>query len=590
MPNIKRLIPKRPSGTLLKVSLAFFVITLSFLTVRTFRSLADSPEGVATKVTIGNAVPVFTAGPAESPATSSTSPIASSSVVTFSATATDDNGQPYYLTICSTNSITDQTTGAGTCAAGATTYCSSTSATASGTGTSCTYTTSSSDVFSNSWYAFVCDNDPINAGCSLGAQGTGDSGSPLFVNHAPVFTSISHSGNPDPGQDITWTSVASNPDFINDNGLRIKLLVCKTEGISGGACDGGANDTWCTSDPATVNPSCKYSVPSIAEDGLNNAYVYIVNNFNTPASGGAQGTPSNFSINNVAPTITNVTINGGAAITLTESSTKTVPITATVTDRNGCTTSEITTVKAYAYRGGTVPATSLANCIAAGASPNKDYCYNSISCTQVADSCNSGTGSADYSCSASIEYYADPTDEGTEFPSETWYSSVRADDDDAANVTASVSTGVEMNSLIAFTVTDSINYGYFSPNGTSASLNQELVTTPTGNVGLDQSHQGTNMCTDYNGTTNPTCASTIGTAIPVSKQKYNTTSTAYAAVENVALTTSAVEVELNVPKVRNGTVTTKSTWWGITIPSGTLAGVYNGLNTIVAISGETANW
>ena len=65
-------------------------------------------------------------------------------------------------------------------------------------------------------------------------------------------------------------------------------------------------------------------------------------------------------------------------------------------------------------------------------------------------------------------------------------------------------------------------------------------------------------------------------------------STAYSSA--TALTTSAVEVELNLAKPTSTTAVTKNTWWGIEIPSGTLPGEYTGENTITAIKGETANW
>jgi len=577
---------KKPISTILKVSFSIATIAVSFILIGIFKTKAQDIEQVSTIVTIGNASPIFTEGPAENPATTATDPISSGGVVTFSAKATDSNGQAYFLTVCATNQITAPSgTGPGTCVGENNTYCSTSSATASGTGTSCTYTTGASNIFSNPWYAFVCDNDSTDPKCSVGASGTGDSGSPLFVNHRPVFSSISNTGNINPGETITWNATANNPDFVEDNSLRIKLLVCKTNSITTGAnptCSGGS---WCTSTDAKSNPSCQYTAPTVAPDINNNAYVFVVNNFGTPASGGAQGQNSSFYINNVAPTVTNVTINGGSAITLAESTTKPVIITASVTDKNGCDTTEIATVNAYAYRGGATPATSLSNCIAAGASNDKDKCYNSISCTQVGGSCNAGT--ANYTCTANFEYYADPTDTGTEFPSESWYSSVKATDDDSANDTTTVTTGVKVNSLIAFSVTTLIDYGALSPND-KINLTRPLTTTPTGNVGLDQSHKGTAMCTDYS--TNPTCASGGGkTPIAVSEQRYSLTSGAEYD-DGTPLSTIASEIEINVPKVRNGTVLTKNTYWGINIPNGILAGIYNGLNTITAIKGETANW
>ena len=97
------------------------------------------------------------------------------------------------------------------------------------------------------------------------------------------------------------------------------------------------------------------------------------------------------------------------------------------------------------------------------------------------------------------------------------------------------------------------------------------------------------MCTNYDASTNPLCATVVGTQIPVGNQRYAlAASTAYAS--GTVLTTSPVEVEINIPKVKNGTPTSKSTWWGIQIPSNTLPGLYKGMNTIYAKTGEVAEW
>lgn len=600
MLKTKKQIEKKPMNSILKVSLAILVIATSFILVRSFKSLADTNEAVTTEVVIGNAAPEITAGPAESPATTSSTtinpPIAAGQTVTFSATAKDLNGQQYHLTICRTNSITPSGTVAGVCDSPANTLCSTSTKVNSETQASCTYTTKGTapfDPFTNPWYAFVCDNDPIQPLCSTASQGTGDSGSPLVINHVPTFASISNSGNIDPGATITWTATANDPDLaVPTDGDYVKLLVCKTNSITNGACTG---DTWCTSTEettATFPVTCSYTAPSVEPDGARTAYVFIVDKYNVPAVGGAQGTTSNFNINNVTPTVSGVTINGGLPITLTESSTTPVAVTATVVDKNGCDTTEISTVKAYVYRGGASPATSLTSCISASPA-NADYCYNAINCTQNAGSCVAGTGSATYSCTANLQYYADPTDTITEFPTESWYSSVNATDNNTATHTATVSTGVDVNSLTAFSVGDFLNYGQFAPTGAHTNLTVELITTPTGNVGIDQKHHGTKMCPGYGSDT--ACTGVGKTPILPAQQHYHTVfETPYASGTPLDITGTAEAslplVDLNVNKVRNGVVNTKSTWWGISIPEGTLAGTYNGLNTIIVLKSAVADW
>lgn len=86
------------------------------------------------------------------------------------------------------------------------------------------------------------------------------------------------------------------------------------------------------------------------------------------------------------------------------------------------------------------------------------------------------------------------------------------------------------------------------------------------------------MCTDY-----ATCSTSGGrTPIAVAKQKYAlSTGTAYAS--GTALSTTPTKALLTVPKVTDPlNITTKTIWWGIEIPLGTIAGTYSGVNTITS--------
>lgn len=551
----------------------FFLLLFLFLSLGVFSVLADP---ITTAVTVGNNPPSITDGPREDPTSSATTPTDVGSDTTFEVTATDSNSDDYYLIVCSTDAVTPVNGGAPTC--DATTWCVS-SATASGSESTCSRTALAGDSVSNDWYAFVCDGHSSFADCSTtGNQGSGDSGSPFVVNHQASFTGASNDAPKDPGQTVTWSTTASD-STDSDN---VKLLVCKTTGVTAGACDGGAGDTWCSSSLVASDPSCQYSIPSVIPDGSYNAYTYIVDEHNFPATGVYQASNVSFTINNTAPVVSAVTINGGAAIDLTESTTKAVTLTATVSDNNSCYGGEIATVYGYAYRS----SVTYAGCDGAGEA-NNDYCYPEITCTVVGGTCTDNTdASANYTCTANIYYYADPTDTLTEYPSDTWLDTIKAIDDDAASDDLEVSTGVEMNSLIGFeigyTVTGSISYGNLGIGQKNDPLDKITTTTPTGNIGLDQEHSGSSMCTDY-----PTCSG--GTPITVGYQHFAlASSTAYAS--GTPLTGSATEYELNVPKVRGGSVTTKNVWWGIEIPSGTTIGTYSGANTISAVKGETTNW
>jgi hypothetical protein len=108
----------------------------------------------------------------------------------------------------------------------------------------------------------------------------------------------------------------------------------------------------------------------------------------------------------------------------------------------------------------------------------------------------------------------------------------------------------------------------------------------TGNVGLDETLYGTDMCPTY-----PTCGGNATNTIPVGEQRYNTTASAYAAATTL-LANPGAELELNVPKsTATATPASQSTHWGISVPIAiTLSGDYLGVNTLIGITGESASW
>ena len=539
----------------------------------TFTASTGVCSSVTSPITVtanwSNIAPAFSVAPAEATASYSTSPTSIGASITFQATATDAINS-YYLIICSTNSVTAGSGGAApTC--GATAYCTS-SATTSGSQASCSYTTVSGDAWSNAWYGFVCDNHSTDTKCSAANQGSGNSGSPFYVNHNPSFTASSVSAAVNPGGTITWSTTSSDPD-----GNTVKLLVCKTLAMSAGSCPGG---DWCTSSLVSSNASCSYVATAPYADGSYDAYPYIVDQFNLGATGLYQGGIRGFTINNVAPSVS-ATLNSGAAISLTESTTTNVEIVADITDDNGCldqagTGAEVSSVKAYLYRSGV----AYTGCDTSGEA-NANYCYPEITCS-VTKSCKGGLTS--YSCNASVQYYADPTTANTLFPRENWLSTAKATDDDS-DVGTGVSTGVELNTLVGGDTTPTtLDFGSLALGRSNDPLDKTLTHFPTGNVGIDITIKANtaSMCTNYS-----TC--TGGTPIPIYYQKYSLSSKkAYSS--GTILTTTAVESEINIGKQTTSTAPTKQTWWGIYIPSATLPGVYNGLNVIEYVIGETSEW
>lgn len=592
------------SGKFLKTFLLLLIPVLVVTTIYIFKAKAQTGdvETISTYVTVGNSAPTFNTGPEESVPTSDplvfttstdTNPTAIGTTITFNANATDPNGEPYYFIVCSTNAIVKGTSGnAPSCAAGATPYCATpVPSQASGADASCSYQTVSGNAWSNPWYAFVCDNN-ASSECTM-SQGTGGSGSPFFVNHPPTFSAIAidpSSATVNPGATVTWTATASDTDDPlplnpSDSNLlqdpnatsRVRLLVCKSNTPpTNGECAGGASQRWCWSPDKGIaaNPSCSYSVPKPNAAGSNNAYAFVIDNFNLLAS----NTPRNahFTVNNVAPTVTDVSLHGGSnEITLAESTTQPVAITATVSDDNGCST--LSNVKAYVYRSGI----GYSGCDAT-ATPNGNYCYPELSCST--SNCSGTT--ADYTCTANMQYYADPTDTGSKFASENWLATVKATDGGSLTGSAQTTTGVEVKKLIAFSISpNNITYGNVGA-GVSIPLTIALTTRATGNVGINQTHHADSqtpyMCTNYSSCTG-------GTPISITKQQYSMTSgTAYGS--GTSLSTSPATVLLKIKKPISSTAQQKNTYWGIEVPSGTVAGSYQGQNIITAVMSATSDW
>ena len=392
------------------------------------------------------------------------------------------------------------------------------------------------------------------------------------ANTAPTFTNFTNNGPVNPGSTVTFSTTASDADADN-----IFLVVCKTQGVTGTTCDGGAGDTWCTSSSVASNPSCGYSVPSVYPDDTYNTYPYVFDSHNEPAAGSYQGVLSTFVVNNVTPIVSAVTINGGTSITLESATTKAVTLTATVSDNNSCYGTEISSIIAYTYRSGV----GYTGCDTSGEA-NNNYCYPEVTCTVVGGTCTDNTdASANYTCTANIYYYADPTGADTQYPSDTWMDTIKATDDDSASNALQVSVGVQMNMLEAMSITSSINYGLLNVESGNDPLDRTTTSTATGNVGLDHELYGTDMCTDY-----PTC---VASKILVTYQKYAlAASTPYSSATQ--LTTSPTPVTIDISKPTSASPSSKSMWWGMYAPLNTSPGSYSGTINVTAYASNPLNW
>lgn len=232
-------------------------------------------------IVVFNEIPVITIAPSDAGSDTSARTNEGSAVV-FTATATDPNSTQYYLTICSTNSVTPVDGSTPTC--GATQYCVS-SATNQGSQATCSYTTTASDPDPAPWFAFACDKESANVLCTAGAQGSGVTGSPFAVNYRPTFTVISDT--PDPvasTAQITFSTTASDA-----NGSTVILYVCKASDATSSGC--GAGGTWCSSALTASNPTCSYTTASSdVATSPNTYYGFIYDSTNFGASAPLSGT------------------------------------------------------------------------------------------------------------------------------------------------------------------------------------------------------------------------------------------------------------------------------------------------------------
>lgn len=582
-------------------SFAFFDVNVSTV----------SADDVTTSVTVLNTPPVWTIDAEESTESSTTTPTNSGAVLSFVGTATDSNNDNYFLLICKTSGTPTASSNAPPACNGGVSNQWARSATTT-SGAQATASTSTKETFpfnfeANHWYAWVCDANASLARCNATfKQGSGATASPFVINHPPTFISVSNDGPVLPGIPITWTTVASDTDAIRGADT-LALFVCKAADFTGSDC--GVGGSWAsTTYYALNNPQASTTIAIPTQDKQYSAFVYVIDFKGRTATSSQQGFNSAYYVSNATPSVTAATIslvdtdNSGNLTLLTpHASTTGFKVQFEVTDNNSClnasSTREIGTTTINVYRS----SVTQAACMVSG-DYNSNSCYTAqsslfpISCTQDVASCSGASDvSATWTCTHTLWYNADPTDASTQYTADNWLASVQAYDNNYATSTLTESTtGNELSSFLAFDVSStSISFGALEPG----QQNDPLATTTDllayGNVGLDEDLYGDTMCTTW--TTADSCdvgGVNAGTKIPVSNQKFATSSVAYAAGNTLTSSTSPTLLLINVPKTTaTSSPQTKNTWWGINIPSAiTLAGNYSGQNTITAIKSDPTNW
>lgn len=588
---------------------SFAIIFILNLGEQTFKQAVADTDSATTSVTVLNTGPLWTASTTEEFESSTTSPTDAGNTVSWVAIGTDSNGEDYYLILCSTSaSPTPNSSAAPSCSAGIQWAVST--ATLSGTQARAATTSLAAWSESNTWFAWVCDGNAGTPRCNNSfTQGTNaTNSSPFEINHRPAFSIFVDSSPADPGQTVVFSSTSSDPDTSGTNDT-VYLTVCATSGFNTttNACTGTTLATSTANVPA--NASSTYTIVIPTQDRNFGAFGYVTDNHGFESAGVSQGSDSVMTINNVAPTVSSstVSINSGSNLILTTEAGQTTGFTFSflAADNNSCdadgggSNDEIIDYEMSLYRSGI----SSTTCTIADGSYNPNNCYPStlatttwnFACTASTTAC---TGATDidtaWSCTFPLWYIADPTDgtaTSTQYSTENWLAQVRAVDDDFATGSASQgSIGVEVISFLAFALnTLSIPYGSLEPGQQTDPIAATTTVSATGNVGLDKDVIGTSMCTTFTGTS--TCPNSSTSTINAQEQVFATSTVTYA--QGVALSsTSAQEIEINVPKSRSTTTpTTSSAYWGIRVPGSiTFAGDYYGNNTFTARVGESVNW
>lgn len=260
------------------------------------------------------------------------------------------------------------------------------------------------------------------------------------------------------------------------------------------------------------------------------------------------------------PEVSAVAINGGADISLTEATTTQVDVTATVTDANG--SGDISTVTGKLYRSG----------IGGGSSCGVDdsNCYADSSC--VLSAC--GATSCTATCSFDVEFFAEATDIGSPNASENWLGFVEATDVNSRVGSATSASGVEIETLIAFTTDPSISYGQLLAGQNTGATNQTTLLTNTGNSAIDHEITGDQFCTDY-----PTCS---GDTIATTSQEYSLSPFTWGS--GTDLTNSATTLATNLTRPTSSPSNSTTTiYWGIGVPVSTVPDSYSSGSTLTAV-------
>lgn len=570
---------------------------------------AFAQSTATTTVTVLNTPPIWTENPFTSPASNTSTPTNAGSNVTWLAIGTSPNNNNYYLLICSTSSSpTPNVSAPPSCAGGAPDTWAVSSATTSGATSTAAYTTSAANAQINVWYGWICDGNASNPRCNpTYEQGSGLSGSPFVVNHAPSFTSFTNNAPGNPGAVITWTALASDTDNFTGTTDTVQLFVCKAQDFSGDGC--GAAGSYCNSPTSSVlsNPSCSSTIAIPTQNGTYSSYGYVIDPHLFGATSATEGSNASETVNIVAPTIASSSINllnvGGSStpLTLTNPGGQTTgfEVTFTASDNNSCLSpssgQEVASASIDVFRSGI----GLGSC-SSSANYNANNCYPGAeatatwawSCTQNGGSCSGSSSiTSQWTCTFPLWYVADPTDgtvTSTQYYNQVWEAAVQATNylGGTSTVTLGANTN-EVQSLLASQLnTPAINFGSLEPGSTTLPGAASTTLSELGNVGLNETLYGVSMCANY-----PTCPVSTTSTIPVGSIAYASSGVSFASSTPLVVNPGALFGIQIQKSTSTATSSLGATYWGLSVP-GTIqiSGAYTGQNTFVAVRSSPTSW
>lgn len=496
------------------------------------QAIAQQGDTAATtSVTVVNLPPVISGyGVRETLGSSTSTPTNSGDTVTWDVLAVDDNGENYWLILCSQHATPTISAGSPvdppTCTGASNiTWAVSTAKFASAATATAATTTARHDLAGNNfdqenmWYGYVCDDNELEPKCTdteeVGPSfGIGSTSAPFYINNPPDFDLIvtnSSTTNPDPvdpGGNLFYYSTSSDSDNSTTTDVTdtVQLFVCSTQSFDYASRACTATTYASTTYYATQHASSTYILPNPMQDYDYVSYVYLIDWHGYGSDDALQGSAVTFRVDNTAPYLNTVDINNGSTtlyLTQEAATTTGFQFEIDLADDNYCVNHsalganpEIVNLELSFYRASTTGNYGSTTCrVNIAGDHNYTDCYTSaasttswstLSCTASSTSCDANLANNDktktFVCDFGLSYVTDPTD-GTSasnlWPNDDWRVLVRGIDDDYATGTPEEgSFTTDVGSLLAFDLqTFAIPYGRLAPGQNSDDLTN-------GNLGL----------------------------------------------------------------------------------------------------------